>query len=302
MAASEAASGRPMITKLGTIDCDMVETTPLVFKGRLHRFEYVRDGYHANMTGDSYFRLVDTESGEPTPAFAAGWHLGSAHVQGDTVYAYGVDRWGESTIGVFRSTDLETWSTQTALKLPGWALYNTSVCEGPDGFVMAFEVGGPEEVVGVRFTNRFARSDDLLTWSLLPPECVFATDRYTACPALRYLDGMYYMIYLEACPGPTYEPHIVRTADFVRWESSPHNPVMAFSDDDRQIANPQLSPEQRSRTAEAVNLNNSDVDLCEYSNKVVLTYSWGNQKGIEHLAVAEFQGTLKDFLKGFFPE
>ncbi len=294
-------ASRPAIRKLGTIDCDMVETTPLVFRDRLYRFEYVRDGYHANPTGDSYFRFIDTESGEPTPAFAPGWHLGSAHVRDDTAYVYGVDRWGESTIGVFWSTDLETWSTQTALRLPGWALYNTSVCEGPDGFAMAFEVGGPEEVVGVRFTNRFARSDDLLTWELLPSESVFSTDRYTACPALRYVDGRYYMIYLEACPGPTYEPHIVRTADLINWESSPYNPVMAYSDEDHQIANPGLSAELGDRITKAVNLNNSDVDLCEYLGKVVLTYSWGNQKGIEHLATAEYQGSLEGFLKGFFP-
>jgi len=33
---------KPRIEKLGTIDCDMVETTPIVFGGRLYRFEYVR--------------------------------------------------------------------------------------------------------------------------------------------------------------------------------------------------------------------------------------------------------------------
>ncbi len=31
--------GRPKIEKLGTIDCDLVETTPVVFKGKVYRFE-----------------------------------------------------------------------------------------------------------------------------------------------------------------------------------------------------------------------------------------------------------------------
>ncbi|MGB9717317.1 MAG: hypothetical protein ACP5PQ_01910 [Thermoproteota archaeon] len=43
--------GKPSIVKLGTIDCDMVETTPIVFQNRLYRFEYVRSNYKPNKTG-----------------------------------------------------------------------------------------------------------------------------------------------------------------------------------------------------------------------------------------------------------
>ena len=48
---------KPQITKLGTIDCDLVETTPVVFKGTLYRFEYVRAQYSGNPTGKTYFRF-----------------------------------------------------------------------------------------------------------------------------------------------------------------------------------------------------------------------------------------------------
>src|SRR5438046_10300176 len=41
------SKARPLIKKLGTIDCDMVETTPVVLKNCLYRFEYVRDNSHA---------------------------------------------------------------------------------------------------------------------------------------------------------------------------------------------------------------------------------------------------------------
>ena len=297
------SSQRPILKRLGTLDCDMVEATPVVFRNRLYRFEYVRANYWANATGDSYFRFIDVASGEPTPAFAKGSHLGCAYVQGDTVYAYGVAEWGEPVIQVFWSQDLETWNSQPALELPGWKIYNTSVCQGLDRFVMAFEVGEPPEVVGTAFTNYFAESDDLRNWTLLPSECVFTKEKYSACPALRFLDdGYYYMIYLETRPGPTYESYIVRSRDLARWESSPLNPVMQYAPEDKLIANPDLSPQLQERIAGAVNINNSDVDLCEFEGKVVLYYSWGNQHGVEHLAEAVYEGTMVDFLKGFFPE
>jgi len=293
---------KPVIKKLGTIDCDLVETTPVVFHGRLYRFEYVRERYRPNDTGDSYFRFVDVETGQATPAFAAGWHLGSAHVEGDTAYCFGVDIWGGSTMQVFWSKDLKSWTSRAALELPGWGMYNNSVCKGPDRYVMAIELGEPPEEVGVRFTMRFAQSANLLDWSLLPAECVFSKDRYTACPALRFLDGFYYMIYLEARPGPTYEPHIVRSADLAHWESSPLNPLMQFSPDDKLIANPALSARQRDLIADAVNINNSDVDLCEFNGRTVIYYSWGNQRGTEFLAEAVYDGPLASFLRSFFPE
>ena len=109
------SAGRPAIRKTGTIDCDMVETTPVVFRGRLYRFEYVRDRYYKpNKTGDSYFRLVDVDAGTQTAPFARGYHLGAAHVQGDTVYAYGVPSWGGALVQVFWSRDLARWDTQTS--------------------------------------------------------------------------------------------------------------------------------------------------------------------------------------------
>ena len=291
---------KPAIRKLGTLDCDMVETTPVVFHGRLYRFGYVRGNYKPNQTGQSYFRFIDVATGEATPSFAAGYHLGSAYAEGDTMWVFGVDIWNGTRIQVFRSQDLKQWSDQTALLLPKWGIFNTSVCRGPEHYVMAFEIGEPPEETGVPFTIRFAVSDDLLSWRLTPSECVFSKDRYTACPALRFLDGFYYMIYLEALPGPTYSSYLVRSRDLVHWESSPLNPVLQFSPEDKRIANPKLTEEQRAHIESAADINNSDVDLCEFQGKVILNYSWGNQQGTEFLAEAVHDGTLAGFLKGFF--
>ncbi len=192
-----------MIKKLGTIDIDLVETTPLVHDGRLVRFEYVRKGYWANETDDSYFRFVDVGAGEPTTPFARGFHLGSAYADDKGVFVFGVPIWGGSEIRVFHSTDLENWSDRIAMSLPGWGIYNTSVCRAGDRYFMAIEMGEPVKIVGVRFTIFFAESEDLLGWRMLPLDRVFSKERYTACPALRFLDDQYCMIYLEARPGPT---------------------------------------------------------------------------------------------------
>ena len=295
-------SGRskPSIKKLGTVDCDMVETTPIIFRDRLYLFEYVRPNYWQNKTGNSYFRFIDVEVDKPISAFAWGYHLGSAYVEDDVVFVYGVERWGGSEIRVFWSRDLKDWSSKLALKLPGWGIYNSSVCMGRDGYVMAIEIGEPKEVVGIRYTIYFAESEDLINWRLAPLDHVYSKDRYTACPALRFLNDYYYMIYLEAKPGPRYEPHIIRSRDLTNWESSPYNPVMSPSEEDKKIANPKLSEDQRRRIREAVNINNSDVDLCEFRGETIIYYSWGNQQGTEFLARAIYHGSLKDFLQGFF--
>jgi len=301
---------QPAIKKLGTLSCDLVEATPVVYNNRLYRFEYVRSRYKYNTTGDSYFRFVDVESDEPTPAFAHGYHLGSAHVEGDTIYAYGVKLWGESSIQVFWSKDFRNWEAKTSLDMPGFGIYNNSVCKCQDGYRMAIELGEPLEEVGERFTMRFAESCNLIDWKLMPSECIFSKDRYTACPALRFLDDYYYMIYLEETIEPvseinpwgySYVPHIVRSKDFTYWESSPYNPIITFDDEDRKIANPKLNAEERQRIATAVDVNNSDVDLCEFQGKTIINYSWGDQHRTEHLAEAIYEGSMADFLRGYFP-
>lgn len=292
---------KPRLRKSGTIDLAMVETTPLVFRGKLKRFESVRKEYRNNHTGDSYFRFVDVADGRPSPAFAKGKHLGSAIVVNDEAFVFGVARWGGSKIFMYRSKDLKTWNEREAIELPGRSLFNTSVCDADGRFLMAIEIGGPAEAAGVPFTMRFAESNDLKKWLLLDASHVYSKEKYTACPALRFVDGYFYMIYLESRPGPKYETHIVRSRDLIRWESSPFNPVLAASDQDKTIAEPSLSPDERRLIARAKNINNSDVDLCEYRGKTVIYYSWGNQQGTEFLASAEYDGSLKAFLQGFFP-
>jgi len=292
---------KPKIVKLGTIDCDLVETTPVVFKDRLYRFEYVRARYAGNETGDSYFRFMDHETGKTSVPFGHGYHLGNVMVDDDTLYVTGTDIWDGEIVDIFASTDMENWKTWNALNLPGYGIFNTSMCKAEDKFVLMFEVGKPPEIAGIRFTARFAVSTDLKNWELTAPECTYSKDRYTAPHCLRYLDGYYYNFYLEAISGG-YEQYVVRSKDLITWESSPLNPVLKASDEDKVIANPNLTSAERERIANAVNINNSDIDFCEYQGKVIINYSWGNQHGVEHLAEAVYEDTLESFLNGWFPE
>jgi hypothetical protein len=290
--------GRPLIIKTGTIDVDLVETTPVVFKGKVYRYEYVRPGYWDNKTGDSYFRFVDHETGEPTKAFAKGFHLGSAFVHNETVIVTAVDIWDGEEIHIFTSKDMVNWDHDLALKLPGYGIFNTSLTFAKDKYVLMFEIGKPEEKSGERLTANFATSTDLKTWEPLSSDHNYAKDRYTAPHCLSYLDGYYYNFYLEAHKG--YEMRVVRSKDLINWEASPLNPVLKFSAEDKKIANPKLTSESKERIAKAENRNNSDIDFCEFNGKLVINYSWGNQRGEEFLAEAIYNGSLEQFLKGWF--
>ena len=307
---------RPLIKKLGTVDCGLLECTPIVFRDRLYRFESVRNDYRKGFCPPEkrfqgpghYFRFIDEASGAPTPAFARECHLGCAVVRDDTMFVFGNVGAGGKTIRVFWSKDLQEWSDRPALTLPdSWKIYNTSVCKGRDGYVMAIEMNGPPDEVGVYFTQRFAVSDDLLTWRLLPEEYVYTKEAYTACAALRYVDGYYYMLfgYREFLKKPPFElqdTRIVRSRDLADWESSPLNPVLSYSAEDKIIASADLTAEQRAYIAATKFKKTSDLDLCEFEGKTIIYYSWGGNAGRQSLARAEYDGTLKAFLTGFFPE
>lgn len=295
------AAGRPLIRKLGTVDLDLVETTPVVLNGRLWRFEWVRQGvgqqYWDNRRATNYFRFRDPATGEVTAPFADGHEFGSAFVHKGTVYVTGT--LGRGRVNVFASRDLRVWETWTAIPAGRYGIFNTSVCRAGDEFVLIFEIDRPESEAGAAFTARFAKSPDLRTWTLTPPECHYAKDRYTAPHCLRWLDGWFYDFYLEAHEG--YEMRVVRSRDLIRWEPSPLNPVLQASAEDKAIANAKLTEAQRQSIADARNLNNSDLDFCEWQGRLTINYSWGNQQGVEHLAEAVYDGSEAQFLRGWFP-
>ena len=255
-----------------------------------------------------YFRFVDHATGKPTKAFAAGYLFGSTFVEGDTVYVTGTSseqQWTGQRVQIWASRDLQNFESYTALDLHGFLICNTSICKADDKYVMMFEIHVPRSQAGKRFTARFATSKDLRHWQLTPPECVYTKDHFSAPHCLRYLDGWFYNFYVPVVTRnreSTYDTHVVRSRDLQHWQPSPFNPVLHYGPADKQIANPDLTADQRQKIADATNINNSDIDFCEFKGQLIINYSWGNQAGLEFLAEARYRGTLEQFLSGWFPQ
>ena len=303
-------STKKRMVKKGTLAINVVETTPVVWEGTLYRFEWVRNeiwGGNGGITRkEGAYHFVNMETGEETPEFAFDHSFGCCYAENGVMYAHGTrGPGGGNVLDVFWSRDLVNWESKQILEfLEDISLYNTSVCKGENGYIMAIEIGGSNPIVGCPFTIVFAKSDDLIHWELLPMEDhIYAQDRYTACPAIRYFDGYYYMVYLEGAPCHRWIPYIVRSKDLSEFELGVTNPFMIFDDCDKIVQNPEkYTAEQLAYIENAVNCNNSDVDFCDYQGKTVILYSWGNQYGKEFLAEAEYDGTLEELLKSFFAD
>ena len=302
---------RKKMKKLGTLKIGTVETTPVVWEDELIMFEWVRSDHWGNGGHESrkigYYQFFDIKTNTPKSApFAHEHAFGCCYAENGIMYAHGVRGNGGQTkfVDVFWSKDLKNWESKLALELPEeLKVYNTSVCKGKDDtYVMAVEVSGPEKLIGKNYTILFATSKNLLDWELLPFDTYnYTPDRYSACPSIRYFDGMYYMVYLEELPCYRCHPYIVRSSDLYSWDIALYNPFMTYDDNDKLFAfEERFSDEDKERILNAVDLNNSDVDFCEYNGKTYILYSWGNQLGQEYLAWAQYDGTLEEFLKSFF--
>ena len=290
-AANAVDAPHPRIEKHGTLDLDLVETTPFVFQGRVYRLEWFRNG--------GCLRIVERGTGRELSRFGAQHRFPCAYVEKGTVYVVGTKEtkgWHGDTLTLFTSRNLVRWEERLLFHDPAIGICNTSLCRAKGRYVMSIELTQP-----AGFPARFLESTDLVTWKLLPPECRHELGRYNAAHCLRWDKGWFYLFYLEAGRPHGYEQYVTRSRDLVRWEPSPLNPVLAASAEDKRIANPRLTEAQRARIAAAKDANNSDIDFCEYRGRLVINYSWGNQEGTEFLAEAEYAGGLKSFLRGWFP-
>lgn len=307
-------SAKPVIKKLGTVRTYICESTPFVLNGKLYRYEAIRGGFAKN-PDETYSQILDQETGKKSEPFAEDYVFGSAFVEDDTVYVTGTLGNSGKQVQIFSSMDLKNWESWVALDLPDFGMWNTSICKDDHGYVMMVEIDKPAEQTGVGFTARFAKSDDLQNWEMTPPECVHTKERYSADGSLRYLDGYYYYFYCAAYSrvgaeyaseyDKGYRTDVVRSADLANWDASPFNPVLISSpEEESRIADENLTDEQRGWVVRAAKADicNSDIDFCEYQGRVIINYCWGNQKGDDHLAEAVFEGTLEEFMKGWYIE
>lgn len=299
------------LKKIGTVDINLCEVTPFVFNDRLYRLENVRGRYPRRIQDKPYHRLVDIATGEALPPFAEDSSIASAIVEDDTVYVYGNQ--DKNKIILYRSRDLKEWTAQEAFSRDGYKFYNTSVCKGDNGYVLAFEIFEPPEETGVQFTTRFLRSQDLLNWELTPFECAHDRTRYTACPTIRFFDGFYYMTYdayreLKGVGDSwlIFEICLTRSRDLVHWEESPLNPILSPSADDKSIIAEHFTTEERELLVRMMNNCPSDIDYCEFEGQTVIYYTWGVQGGHSEeacfLAHALYDGTLQEWMESYYPD
>ena len=316
MLSRKAYPKKPRIRKLGTISCNnIVETTPIVYKDELYRFEVVRRKSFTSENASSLehwseakdlpcLRFVHVRTNTSTPIFAEGYTFGFPYAEGDVMYVItgASAEWGSDKLVIFRSCDLENWEQFTEIDLPGYRVFNMNIAKMGDVYTLLIEIDAPKEECGVKYTFRFLTSKDLREWTLTPKECVFQKDRYAGSPSIYTLenDPYYYVGYLEAYPDHHYANSIARSKDLINWEYSPVNPVLMYDDDDRLIGSPHLTPADRERINNSLNINNSDMELCEYLGRTIIYYSWGDQWGHEYLAEACYEGPMAEFLRAFF--
>ena len=296
-------NGYPKIRKLGACSPNG-EMTPFVWKGRLMRMELVDPLNGTDSSVRRYAGIRDVESGEIISTFAEDSYFHAAYVEDDTIYVTGVDMKDRGTIRVYESKDLKTWSNRVLLSNPGWVYYNTALTKGPDGYVILMEASDPKEYVGVKFTFFFATSPDLKEWTFMDyNECAFSKERYNGGPWMRYSEGWYYVISVTELPCLHYTNYIFRTKDFKDWYVGYYNPILMPDEDDRKISPhaADLSDELLAQiTGTGFNINNSDIDMCDWNGKVYMNYLVGNQLGFYYMCEAEYDGTVADFLKSYF--
>ena len=260
---------------------DMCELSPIIWKGKLCHLACVRPA-SGGTKSDYYIELSNAETGEILAKFAEGYSLASAIVNNDVLYVFASrfddNSWNDVTL--FKSSDLVNWESRVVLVQENEHIFNTSVCECPDGFVMAYESDDPKYPA---FTIKFAVSDDLENWEKIP-DAIFGTNRYTACPCIRYVNGYYYVLYLEnRSPRHYYETYITRSKDLKRWELSSANPVLRPTQIDDCI-------------------NTSDPEIIEFNGKTYVYYSVGDQLTWMNIKRAVYYSSMKDFFEYWYDQ
>ena len=102
-----------------------------------------------------------------------------------------------------------------------------------------------------------------------------------------------------------FETCMARSKDLAAWEESPLNPILSPSADDRNVAGEIFTAEERHLIATSVNINNSDVDYCEFEGKTLIYYTWCDQG--QHggkttfLAHAVYNGPIREWHESYFP-
>ena len=263
-----------------------MESTPILYRDQILWFHSHRVDRPQPDLDQMYLLIRDPATGRELSQFGRRHSLGSALVDGETVHVFAAEHGRNPSdwfgdIDHFSSTDLKTWRRHLAIARDGGEhLLNSSVCRDEQGYLMAYESDVP-----VKFCFKFARSKDLNHWEKVAGVAFAGPGgkQYSACPVIRYCKPYYYVIYVvERRPGRGgWVPVLARSADLVRWQLSPRNPVM--------------------EPCAGEGINNSDVDLIEIGGRTYVNYFTGNQDDWGDLKWAVYDGPMPEFFASYFP-
>ncbi len=303
--------GYPKIKKLGACSPNG-EMTPFVWNGRLMRIELVDPSKGWDETAGKA-GIRDVETGEFLSFLAEDSYFHSACVDGDTVYVTGVDKLRRDTIRLYESSDLINWKSRDLLTNPGWKYYNSQLAHGENEWMIVLETGpvytemgedeSPRKYVGNNnWTMFFAKSYDMENWEFSDYEKPFSKEYHAGGPCLKYSDGWYYLLCDCAIPRRIFTSYMYRTRDFDNWYVGYYNPIIMPSDEDKKISPnyKDLTNEERERLKTAFNVNNTDLDICEWQGKTYINYCCGNQLGNYWMCDAVCDMPLADFFKAYF--
>lgn len=296
------------IRKLGTIDLDIVENNPIIFKGKPYLMEYIRQSnpgigpsktYYGNTMNKPYcrFRSLDDMQTFSEP-FGIGYCFGNAWSDGDHIAVTVTEYWGGPGFYILESDDMIHWSEPRPIyENKDLHCYNSSMCKVGSRYINTLEVGPRGDKVDciAQNYNIFAASEDLVNWEIIPGLSILPGWTF------RYYDQWFFLFGLIGDYQRGFTTHLFRSRDLLEWEASMHNPVFTYDENDRKIhAQASFSAEQLQLIASAKNINFSDVDMCDCNGKLLISYSWGDQAGHEFLALAEADCSERDFLFSCF--
>ena len=267
------------------------EATMVAFKGR----PLIVGSTRLHGGSEMYLSVQDLFTGNELSRFGDGYSFACGFVNGNELNVFATkaakkgspDDW-TNDVHRFWTTDLKTWEIEMVLpRIGDRYLFNTSVCEDPDGFIMAYESDKPSI-----WSTRLARSVDLTNWERIPD--LEFTDVVFANPTIRYIEPYYYLMlgtHRTKPPITDYEYHfdatryvtfLIRSRDLVLWDLSPTRYPML----DAGVGE---------------GINNTDADLFEYEGNTYIYYIIGDQKTWGSGRLAMYAGTLRECLEAHFP-
>ena len=134
-----------------------IENTPVMYGDRPLLIENSRLSSEKDTSHITDMYIVDLTTTEIIARFGIDFAFHSAYVNGNELNVFATentrDEWTAS-IYRFWSTDLKEWNRELVMPIKkGEHFFNTSVCKGPDGYIMAYESNLP-----VQWCFRLARS------------------------------------------------------------------------------------------------------------------------------------------------